>query len=66
MAEYTYKCVNEKCDINGMEMIIEQSMKDDTITVCPDCKEETFQKIIRSVPGFRTVKNGLNRFRKGK
>ena len=66
MATYTYKCTNEECDIHDILFEVKQSMKDDQLTTCPDCHKETLQKVITGVPGFRSVVNGLNRFRPGK
>ena len=66
MAKYTYKCSNEECDIYNILLEIEHPMVQDTIRICPDCGKETFGKVITSVPGFRSVVNGLYRFRPGK
>ena len=63
---YTYKCANEECDIHDILFEVQQSIKDDKLTTCPDCNQETLQKVITGVPGFRSVVNGLNRFRHGK
>lgn len=47
---YTYKCANEECDIHDILFEVQQSIKDDKLTTCPDCNQETLQKVITGVP----------------
>lgn len=63
MVTYTYKCINEECEIFDIQFDVRQSMHDDKLTTCPECAKETLQKVISSAPAFRSVVNGLNRFR---
>jgi len=53
MATYSYRCTNKKCDIHDIVFEVKQSMKDDTLVTCPDCKKETLKKVISSGGGFR-------------
>ena len=67
MPTYTYICENEKCDLNTLAeepIVLEvvQSMKDDPITTCPDCKQETLKKVILSAGGgFRIGGLGVHK-----
>lgn len=47
MPTYDYKCSN--C---GHEFEIFQSMKDDKLTKCPECKKETLKRLIGSGGGL--------------
>jgi len=60
MATYSYKCTNEKCDIHDIVFDVEMSMKDPNLVQCPDCKEESLQKIITTGNGFRIGGLGVN------
>jgi len=67
MATYTYKCTNEKCDLNTLAdepiiLEVQQSMKDEPLTICPDCKKETLKKVIMSAGGgFRIGGKGVHK-----
>jgi len=61
LATYTYKCNNEKCDIHDIVFEVDQSMKEDTLTVCPDCKKTTLQKVITPSGGFRIGGAGVTK-----
>jgi len=58
---YTYRCTNEKCEIHDVLLEVKQSMKDDTLTTCPDCKQETLKKVIGSGGGFRIGGLGVHK-----
>lgn len=45
MSLYDYECKNCK-----YELEIWQSMKDDALTVCPECKEPAFRRVITCLP----------------
>ncbi len=53
MTTYAYKCTNEKCEVFDLTWGVVQSMKDDALTTCPECGNETLTKIISSGGGFR-------------
>jgi len=53
MATYTYKCNNPECDIYNIPFEVVMSMRDPNLTTCPDCKEESLQKIVSGGNGFR-------------
>lgn len=61
MPTYTYKCTNEKCEHYDHEFEVKQSMKDDKLTECPECKEETLQKVITPSGGFRIGGLGVHK-----
>ncbi len=47
MPTYQYRCKN--C---GNELEIVQKMSDATLTLCPECKQESFERIITAEGGF--------------
>jgi putative FmdB family regulatory protein len=47
MATYTYKCTNEKCN---HRFETKQSMMDDKLVTCPECGQETLQRVITASP----------------
>jgi len=61
MATYAYKCTNKECDIYDVLLEVKQSMKDDTLTICPDCKQETLERIISGGGGFRIGGLGVHK-----
>ena len=66
MPTYTYKCTNEECDLNTLHdepilLEIKQSMKDDALTTCPDCKHETLKRVPQSGGGFRIGGMGVHK-----
>jgi len=61
MTTYTYKCTNEKCEIHDILLEVQQSMHDDPLTTCPDCKQETLTKVITGSGGFRIGGLGVHK-----
>lgn len=53
MPTYEYKC--KKCE-HGFEIV--QKIKDDPLRQCPECKQESLQKIITSGGGFQLKGSG--------
>lgn len=47
MPTYQYRCKN--C---GNELEIVQKMSDATLTLCPECKQESFERVITAEGGF--------------
>ncbi|MEI6847558.1 MAG: zinc ribbon domain-containing protein [Chlorobiaceae bacterium] len=47
MPTYHYRC--ENC---GNELEIFQKMSDESLTICPKCKKETFERVISAEGGF--------------
>jgi len=60
MPTYQYRCSDTSC---SHEFEIRQSMTEDKLTECPDCKEESLIKIINSNGIF--VLKGSGWFKKG-
>lgn len=54
MPTYSYRC--KEC---GHEFDIRQSMKDEALTTCPECKKEELQKILTPSGGFRIFGKGV-------
>lgn len=56
---YKYKCLNNSCN---HEEKIKQSIKEDSIKICPLCKKETFNRVIEVsnfvLKGIGVYKNG--------
>tara|TARA_B110000977_G_C10918647_1_gene432195 strand:+ start:356 stop:544 length:189 start_codon:yes stop_codon:yes gene_type:complete len=44
MATYTYKCTEDTCVVDVIE--VRQSMNDDSLTVCEECGNASLVKII--------------------
>lgn len=44
---YEYLCKNTECNFHTH---IEHSMKDDFVTTCPECKQETLGRVITAGP----------------
>lgn len=61
MITYTYKCTNAECEVHDLPFEVQQSIKDDNLTTCPDCKDETLMKVITSAGGFRIGGIGINK-----
>ena len=47
MPTYQYRC--KSC---GNELEIVQKMSDDSLTICPKCEKETFERVISAEGGF--------------
>ncbi len=47
MPTYQYRCKN--C---GNELEIVQKMSDDSLTICPKCEKESFERVITAEGGF--------------
>ena len=47
MPTYEYRCNN--C---GNELEIVQKMSDDSLTICPKCEKESFERVITGEGGF--------------
>lgn len=47
MPTYHYRCSN--C---GSELEVFQKMTDDALTVCPECNQEAFERVISASGGF--------------
>ncbi len=47
MPTYQYRCTT--C---GNELEIVQKMSDDSLTLCPKCEKETFERVITAEGGF--------------
>ncbi|NMW22367.1 MAG: zinc ribbon domain-containing protein [Chlorobiaceae bacterium] len=47
MPTYQYRCNN--C---GNELEIVQKMSDKTLTICPECEKESFERVITGEGGF--------------
>ena len=47
MPTYQYRCKN--C---GNELEIVQKMSDDSLTLCPECETESFERVISASGGF--------------
>lgn len=56
---YKYKCSNKECNL---EKEIKQSIKEDSIKICPSCNKETFNRVIEVsnfiLKGVGVYKNG--------
>ena len=61
MATYTYKCENEECGIYDLNFEVKQSMKDDALVQCPDCKKDTLRRVIGETGGFRIGGMGVHK-----
>ncbi len=61
MTTYVYICKNEKCDIHDIQFEVNQSMKDNALTICPDCKKESLSKLINGGGGFRIGGIGVHK-----
>ena len=61
MATYVYKCTSLECDIYNLEFDVEQSMKEDSLTECPDCHNKSLTKIIVPSGGFRIGGMGVHK-----
>ena len=55
MPTYTYRCTNEECDVykNDLRIEVRQSMKDEPLKTCPECKTDSLKKVITPSGGFR-------------
>ena len=61
MATYTYRCNNEECEIHDIPFEVQQSMKDAKLTTCPDCEQETLQRLLTPSGGFRIGGMGVHK-----
>ena len=61
MATYDYICENEDCEVHNLIFEVEQSMSDDKLTTCPDCKQETLKRVVSSGGGFRIGGIGVHK-----
>ncbi|MEI7933583.1 MAG: zinc ribbon domain-containing protein [Chlorobiaceae bacterium] len=63
MPTYQYRCNN--C---GNELEIVQKMSDGSLTICPQCEQETFERIITAEGGFVLKGSGFYKtdYAKGK
>ena len=63
MPTYQYRCSN--C---GNELEIVQKMSDDSLTICPKCEKETFERVITAEGGFVLKGSGFYKtdYAKGK
>ena len=55
MPTYEYRCNNPKCELLWET---EQKIKDNPLTECPECKENTAQRLISGGTGFVLKGNG--------
>ena len=46
MPTYTYQCTNSKCSSHGVNFEVRQSMKDDHLSKCEVCGDNSLKKII--------------------
>jgi putative FmdB family regulatory protein len=55
MATYDYTCENTECEIALKELKISvvQSMSEDALTYCPECKEPTLRRVLGLGGGHR-------------
>ncbi len=60
MPTYRYRCTDDTC---AHEFEIKQSISDDVLTECPECQEDTLNKIINSNGNF--VLKGPGWFKNG-
>lgn len=56
MATYIYRCKN--CE---HELELEQSMKDEPITLCPSCDTEMLRRVVTGGNGFRIHGKGVHK-----
>ncbi len=63
MPTYQYRCTN--C---GNELELVQKMSDNSLTICPKCEKETFERVITAEGGFVLKGSGFYKtdYAKGK
>ncbi len=62
MATYVYKCKSLECDIYNIPFEVEMSMKEPNLTKCPECGDESLQKVIETAGGgFRIGGMGVHK-----
>jgi len=60
LATYTYQCGDKKCKAHK-PFEVTQRMKDDKLTTCPKCDEETLSRLITGGGGFRIGGPGVHK-----